>query len=91
MNGINAAGGMKKKIFDAGLAAKTENIMRSGTLAHPLYDRLLFNKIKKALGMDQLRFMISGSAPLAENVMIFFRYAYCIFLLTLRFRASIKF
>jgi long-chain acyl-CoA synthetase len=73
VNGFNAAGGMKKKIFDVGLAVKTQNLKRSGRLTHPLYDRLVFNKIKQALGMDQVRFMISGSAPLAENVMIFFR------------------
>ena len=71
--GINAAGGMKKKIFDAGMATKTQNIVHHGRLTHALYDRLLFNKIKAALGMDQLRFLISGSAPLAENVMMFFR------------------
>ena len=73
VSGINAAGGAKKKIFDAGLAAKTANIRQNGKLTHPLYDRLVFNKIKKALGMDQLKFMISGSAPLADNVMMFFR------------------
>lgn len=71
--GIAAAGGMKKKIFDAGLASKTQNLLQTGQLTHPIYDRLLFNKIKKALGMDQLRFLISGSAPLNESVMMFFR------------------
>jgi len=70
--GINAAGGMKKKIFFAALAAKTEGLQR-GKLTHKLYDALLFNKIKTALGMDCLRFMVSGSAPLSSNVMTFFR------------------
>ncbi|CAB9515144.1 chain acyl-CoA synthetase 7, peroxisomal [Seminavis robusta] len=71
--GMAAAGGMKKKIFDAGIATKSANIKMHGQLTHPLYDRLIFNKIKKALGMDQIRILISGSAPLAENVMMFFR------------------
>ena len=70
--GIVAAGGMKKKIFDAGIAAKTKGLA-NGHLKHTLYDRLIFNKIKKALGLDCLRFMVSGSAPLSESVMIFFR------------------
>lgn len=70
--GITAAGGTKKRIFDAALAAKTEGLKR-GHLTHALYDRLIFNKIKKALGMDHLRFMVSGSAPLSETVMTFFR------------------
>lgn len=71
-NGIAAAGGVKKKLFDAAIKAKTRGLQH-GKLTHGLYDHLIFNKIKKALGMDCLRFMVSGSAPLSENVMIFFR------------------
>jgi long-chain acyl-CoA synthetase len=70
--GIAAAGGMKSKLFNAALAAKTEGL-KKGHLHHALYDRLIFSKIKKGLGMDHLRVMISGSAPLSENVMTFFR------------------
>lgn len=69
---MNASGGVKKKLFDAALAAKSEGLKR-GQLTHGLYDRLIFNKIKKGLGMDHIRLMISGSAPLSENVMVFFR------------------
>jgi long-chain acyl-CoA synthetase len=63
---------MKKRLFYAALAAKASNL-ESGHLTHALYDKLIFNKIKAALGMDHLRFMVSGSAPLASNVMVFFR------------------
>ena len=63
---------MKKKIFDAALASNSNGLQR-GQLTHGLYDRLVFNKIKQALGMDCIRIMISGSAPLSENVMVFFR------------------
>jgi long-chain acyl-CoA synthetase len=63
---------MKKKIFDAGLAAKREGLKR-GHLKHALYDRLIFNKIKKGLGLDQVRLMVSGSAPLSDTVMTFYR------------------
>lgn len=70
--GMVAAGGIKKKIFDAGIAAKTEGLTK-GHLKHALYDRLLFNKIKKALGLDCIRFLVSGSAPLSATVMVFFR------------------
>jgi len=72
MNGINAAGGTKKKLFDAALAAKMKGLKR-GHLKHAFYDALIFNKIKKALGMDCLRVVVSGSAPLSPNVMYFFR------------------
>jgi long-chain acyl-CoA synthetase len=70
--GINSAGGMKKKLFYAALHAKTEGLQH-GVLKHGLYDALIFNKIKKALGFDCLRYMVSGSAPLSANVMTFFR------------------
>ena len=70
--GMNNAGGMKKKLFYAALHAKTEGL-KHGQLKHGFYDALIFNKIKKALGMDCMRFMVSGSAPLSANVMEFFR------------------
>ena len=70
--GINNAGGMKKKLFYAALHAKTEGL-KNGHLKHGFYDALIFNKIKKALGMDCVRVMVSGSAPLSANVMTFFR------------------
>lgn len=71
-NGIATAGGVKKKLFDTALKAKARGL-KHGKLTNAFYDRLIFNKIKKALGMDHLRFMVSGSAPLSENVMVFFR------------------
>lgn len=71
--GIAAAGGFKKKLFDAAVATKSHNLITRGELKHALYDRLIFNKIKKGLGMDQLRVLISGSAPLSKPVMIFYR------------------
>lgn len=64
---------MKKKLFDAAVAAKTHNLLETGELKHPLYDALIFNKIKKGLGFDCLRVMVSGSAPLSKTVMIFYR------------------
>lgn len=70
--GMTAAGGMKLKLFKAALAAKTQGLVR-GHLTHALYDRLIFNKIKAALGLDHIRFMVSGSAPLSKPVMTFFR------------------
>jgi long-chain acyl-CoA synthetase len=47
--------------------------MQHGVMTHRIYDRLIFNKIKVGLGLDHIRLMISGSAPLNENVMTFYR------------------
>jgi long-chain acyl-CoA synthetase len=71
--GIAAAGGFKKKLFDAAVATKTHNLVTTGELKHGFYDRLMFNKIKKGLGLDHLRTLVSGSAPLSKPVMIFYR------------------
>lgn len=71
--GIAAAGGLKAKLFRAAMNTKRKALLERGVLKHPFYDRIVFDKIKKGLGMDKLRFMVSGSAPLSENVMIFFR------------------
>ena len=55
------------------MATKTENLKATGQLKHPLYDKLIFNKIKKGLGFDHVNLMLSGSAPLSEKVMTFYR------------------
>ena len=64
---------MKKKLFDAAIAAKTHNLLTTGELKHSFYDHLIFNKIKKGLGFDHVRFLVSGSAPLSKTVMYFYR------------------
>ena len=70
--GMAAKGGVAEKMFVSALAAKTMGL-QEGKLTHGLWDRILFNKIKKALGLDCVRLMVSGSAPLSPKVMIFFR------------------
>jgi long-chain acyl-CoA synthetase len=71
--GIASAGGIKKKLFDVAVSTKTKNLLATGQLKHGFYDKLIFNKIKKGLGMDCLRVLVSGSAPLSKTVMIFYR------------------
>jgi long-chain acyl-CoA synthetase len=63
---------MKLKLFNAAIAAKSKLLQR-GVLKHNVYDAIIFNKIKKGLGMDHIRLMISGAAPLNDNVMTFYR------------------
>ena len=72
MAGMAAKGGVTEKMFNSALAAKTLGL-KEGKLTHALWDRILFNKIKKALGLDCVNFMVSGSAPLSPKVMTFFR------------------
>jgi len=72
-NGIAAAGGNKQALFERALKAKRENLETSGALTHWLWDPLLFGKLKKGLGLDRVRFCVTGSAPIAPEVHTFFR------------------
>mmetsp|Transcript_1212 Transcript_1212/g.1893 ORF Transcript_1212/g.1893 Transcript_1212/m.1893 type:complete len:474 (-) Transcript_1212:29-1450(-) len=71
-NGMLAAGGLKSKLFVRACRAKVEGL-KQGSLSHSLWDKLIFNKIKGALGMDKVRLMVTGSAPISSNVLTFMR------------------
>eukprot|EP00397_Hematodinium_sp_SG-2012_P013735 GEMP01013956.1.p1 GENE.GEMP01013956.1~~GEMP01013956.1.p1 ORF type:complete len:573 (+),score=115.09 GEMP01013956.1:442-2160(+) len=70
--GVNEAGGMKKTLFDKALAAKLEGL-KHGTNKHALWDRLVFNAVKSKVGLDRLRLLITGSAPISDTVLNFLR------------------
>jgi hypothetical protein len=52
---VEEAGGIKKTLFLAGLSAKIAGLRTdkefAGTLKHRLWDTLVFNPIKKRLGL----------------------------------------
>lgn len=41
-----------------------------------MYDRLIFNKVKNRLG-GRVRIMITGSAPIADNILKFLKCVFC--------------
>ncbi|CAN0291167.1 unnamed protein product, partial [Discosporangium mesarthrocarpum] len=47
--------------------------LHRGQLKHTLWDKVVFGKIKAALGLDRVRFMVTGSAPIASHVLTFMR------------------
>ncbi|KDO34847.1 hypothetical protein SPRG_00908 [Saprolegnia parasitica CBS 223.65] len=67
-----SAGGLKGWLFATALATKLANLER-GITSHWLYDRLIFEKIRAKLGLDRVRFVITGSAPLSSDVASFYR------------------
>jgi len=69
------AGGLKTKLFKAALAAKLRGL-KQGYLEHPLWDKLVFSKVGKKVGLDRCRLMLTGSAPIAAHVMDFLRVAF---------------
>lgn len=70
-NAVKASGGLRERLFNAAYNSKKQAIM-SGKKSSPMWDRLVFNKIKDKLG-GRVRYMFSGASPLSPDVMDFLR------------------
>ncbi|KAI4368336.1 hypothetical protein MLD38_016904 [Melastoma candidum] len=69
INAVKASGGLRERLFNAAYNAKKQALL-NGKNASPMWDRLVFNKIKEKLG-GRVRFMSSGASPLSPDVMEF--------------------
>ncbi|MEW6527206.1 MAG: long-chain fatty acid--CoA ligase [Spirochaetota bacterium] len=78
---VAAAPGLKKAIFNFALNTAKKNLPyvcrdlpRKGLFAfrYNLADKLVFSKLKAAIGMDKMRYAISGGAPLSVSDAEFF-------------------
>jgi long-chain acyl-CoA synthetase len=67
MAGAEAAGGIKKKLFDMALNTKLERVRTDGVVTHPIWDRIVFSKPKAILG-GKVRVMLTGAAPISAQV-----------------------
>ncbi|XP_011023625.1 PREDICTED: long chain acyl-CoA synthetase 7, peroxisomal [Populus euphratica] len=71
VNAVKSSGVLKERLFRAAYNSKKQALM-SGRNPSPMWDRLVFNKIKEKLG-GRVRFMGSGASPLSPDVMDFLR------------------
>ncbi|KAK6915574.1 AMP-binding enzyme, C-terminal domain [Dillenia turbinata] len=71
INAVKTSGALRERLFNAAYNSKKQAIM-SGRNPSPMWDRLVFNKIKAKLG-GRVRFMGSGASPLSPDVMDFLR------------------
>ncbi|KAJ8747636.1 hypothetical protein K2173_012812 [Erythroxylum novogranatense] len=78
MSKISAGGIIRKKLFDFAYYYKLSNLEKGlpQAKAAPLFDKLIFEKTKQALG-GRVRIMTSGAAPLARHVEEFMRVTSC--------------
>ncbi|KAI8643178.1 hypothetical protein BD408DRAFT_365393 [Parasitella parasitica] len=72
---VNAPG-VTGALARRGIATKLANLEAGKGYTHPFWDRLMFNKVKSALG-GHVRIMVTGSAPIGKDVMQFLRVALC--------------
>ncbi|EEF45375.1 long chain acyl-CoA synthetase 6, peroxisomal [Ricinus communis] len=70
-NAVKTSGGLRERLFNAAYNAKKQAIL-NGRSPSPMWDRLVFDKIKAKLG-GRVRFIASGASPLSPDVMEFLK------------------
>ncbi|RKP26443.1 hypothetical protein SYNPS1DRAFT_14170, partial [Syncephalis pseudoplumigaleata] len=58
------------------VASKLDRLACGLGTTHPVWDRLLFNKIRQVMG-GRVRVILTGSAPISKEVLQFLRIAFC--------------
>lgn len=77
LNGkINEMTGFKHNMIKGMVNSKLQKYRATGQVTHCLYDRIVFKKFKAVIG-GNVRFMITGSAPIASDVLDFLKVAFC--------------
>ncbi|GAB2287332.1 Long chain acyl-CoA synthetase 7 peroxisomal [Dionaea muscipula] len=71
INAVKTSGGLKVRLFNAAYNSKKQ-ALTSGRSPSPIWDKLVFNKIKAKLG-GRVRFIGSGASPLSPDVMDFLK------------------
>ncbi|KAK8799732.1 hypothetical protein WA158_006280 [Blastocystis sp. Blastoise] len=72
-NKVKSKGSLINYFFNKGLLTKEYRLTHNGKYTHGFYDSFIFNPIKKVVGLDHIRLVISGSASLSPEVVTFLR------------------
>jgi long-subunit acyl-CoA synthetase (AMP-forming) len=75
MNEVSAANPVSRALFNRALASKRAALARgdaSGGFLAPLWDSLVFSKVKAKLG-GRVRLLTTGASPISAEVMSFLR------------------
>eukprot|EP00897_Mesotaenium_endlicherianum_P000111 jgi/Mesen1/100/ME1119229C07561 len=68
---VAASGGIRQYLFTVAYNAKKQALLK-GKSASPVWDRLVFSKIKARLG-GRVRLMITGASPISPEVLDFLK------------------
>ncbi|KAJ3066309.1 Long-chain-fatty-acid--CoA ligase 5 [Podochytrium sp. JEL0797] len=71
----NSSTALKALLFKTAVEAKLANYKTTGILTHSIWDPLVFNKVRAALG-GRVRFISSSSAPIHPSVLQFLSIAF---------------
>lgn len=68
---VKSSGGLREYLFNVAYNAK-KHALEKGKTPSPVWDRLVFNKIKARLG-GRVRVMITGASPISQEVFDFLK------------------
>lgn len=72
---ISSQSTFKRKLINLAVNSKLKNLYSKAQFTHSIYDRIVFNKMRHALG-GNVRMMLTGSAPLTSDVNDFLKIAF---------------
>ncbi len=73
---LDGAGGCKTWLANRGIDTKIAALRANATYTNGCYDKLVFRKICDSLG-GNVRFMVTASAPIDQQVLEFFKVCFC--------------
>ncbi|XP_022973650.1 long chain acyl-CoA synthetase 6, peroxisomal-like [Cucurbita maxima] len=71
INAVKTSGVLKERLFNAAYNSKKQAIM-NGKSPSPIWDKLVFNKIKAKIG-GRVRVLASGASPLSPDILEFLK------------------
>lgn len=69
---VSESNWVKRFLFNRAVRSKTSAVRKDGKVTSTVYDKMVFNKLKNKLG-GRVRTIITASAPIAAEVLEFFR------------------
>jgi long-chain acyl-CoA synthetase len=70
---VKKIGGTKEKIFNHAYASKKYWLNAQGSVTHSIWDKVVFKNVAAKVGLDRVRVLLTGSAPIAPHVIEFLR------------------
>jgi long-chain acyl-CoA synthetase len=70
---VEGSGMFKRWMFSTAFESKEYNLRNNATFENNFWDAVVFKKVKAQIGLDRVRYLITGSAPISDHVVQFLR------------------